>query len=204
MQEELPLDPDEIGEPVKTEHSALSVVDANVSNTKSGQLLPSSDSHLTNASPAGMAEIPSSDGQSLSRVEKLQNHISVQCVGESVSGVREREESPVIDLTMDEDEPIEKATCDEQFVELMDDLNDAEFCSSFVNFDDNDDDDVDVVQDHALPGNDEHVESSDSEEWEGEGVDYVKTVAEMAEDVGTNDLFDPKILGKLVIQSVLQ
>ena len=114
------------------------------------------------------------------------------------------ETSEVIDLTGKESDH------ENQFDDFTDDLNDEDFCTSFVNFDDDDDgecdppnyDDNDKEYVPSDVGNDESEDEgsgdSDGEEWRSEGVDFVKTLAEIAEGANTNDLFDPKVLGKFI------
>ena len=118
---------------------------------------------------------------------------------ESATCVPRKEEHCVIDLTENEVEATETIGCDDQFDDFMDDLDDEEFCSSFVNFDADNDKDYRPSEGEG-EWEEEEGDSSDSgdgEEWESEGVDYVKTVAEIAEEANTDDLFDPKVLGEL-------
>ena len=103
----------------------------------------------------------------------------------------------VIDLTEDDGEPLESEGAEyddaDEFDSLMADLDDNEFCSSFANFDDDKEDDM---QGDSIDI--EGEEESESEEETDEGVEYVKTVAQMAKEANISDLFDPKVLGKTI------
>ena len=234
-QEDLPLDPDDIGEPVPEEDSkpnrVIQLANENCvpESTQPGGLADAdkTDSvkvesqnideqplarYSTNEGTTGEPLIPVADtlagttGESLVRVankpadttgETLVRVVDnpVGTTGELLVRVDEREQSTVVDLTMEEDEPVEVADGSEyQFDDLLDDLDDEELCSSFANFDDDND-----SMDFTPSGGEEEAdgESGDGGELESEAVDYVKTVAEMAKEANISDLFDPKVLGKL-------
>ena len=249
-QEDLPLDPDDIGEPVPEEDSkpngvvqlanencvpestqpggladadktdSVKVESQNIDEqplapystnegTTEEPLIPVADTlaERTGESLVRVANKPAgTTGESLVRVadnpvgttgESLVRVVDnpVGTTGELLVRVDEREHSTVVDLTMEDDEPVEVADGSEyQFDDLLDDLDDEELCSSFANFDDDNDN-----MDYTPSGGEEEAdgESGDGGELESEAVEYVKTVAEMAKEANISDLFDPKVLGKL-------
>lgn len=238
MQEELPLDPDEIGDPdplVKTNwkhqnisrcqprHSALS--DTIVEYMDTDNSVTSVETNLLSTS---------SDGQSLSGVDvEATKRIYTGNFEKGVSSIEQAGSSatPCV-IEAIGNESVEQAWMDEKLPKqptediewtesgmniaersshteqddfqdeldgLMDDLDDEEFCDSFTNFDD-DGDDLAVVEavEQKQEVQDEVIVISD-EECENEEVEYVKTIADMAKEANTVDLFDPKILGEFVI-----
>ena len=228
-QEELPLDPDEIEGPlqdIKTNTAATvsssasqktSLDDSQSQPSVTGNPIESMD-----ASARGMTSVyvdlaiptkvsSSSQDQPVTMSCDAKVSINVEAssstsvqltAGEYLSHIETTPMQPVIDLTaIEEKEPDESK---DQFDGFMDDLNDEDFCTSFTNFDEDNDDggkcdptNYDSKdKEYVPPDDDDESESSDDEEWKSEGVDYVKTVAEMAEEAETSDLFDPTVLGK--------
>ena len=253
MQEELPLDPDEIGEYVDEEKSTLATFKtvpsinatqpgqslASVFEVQSGMKVEPLDTlgsigcNETNAAQVGKAltgvcktsaRAPNqSPGQSLVRVAaELSSVKAVSAISEPqarvpLTCVEVKQEHPIIDLTVKEEEPMERTGSEDHFDDFMDDLDEEGFCSSFTNFDDDDkectpsdkkeEDEVELevkeveskvkeVELEVKEVESDEEGSSCGEEWAGEDVDYVKTVAEMAEEVNISDLFDPNVLGK--------
>jgi hypothetical protein len=220
-QEELPLDPDKIGGPVQatTTISQKSTHDLDDSQSQSSvsdnPIIESMDARVrgeTNVHVPTNASESSSSGQDQSVMiscdTKVSNDVEVLkstpvqlTAGEYLARSEATPIQPVIDLTDKEKEPDKS---EDQFDDFTDDLDDEDFCTSFTNFDDDDDGgECDPTNYHDkdkeyVPSNEEDESgSSDVEEWKSEGVDYVKTVAEMAAEAETSDLFDPKVLGKL-------
>ena len=209
-QEELPLDPDEIGELVQEDNSTpASDASQSQPSVSGNQTVESMDTTVSSETsvvpilPSVSENSLNSHSQSLICDTKVPNSTPVQPYGgESLARVETNTAQPIIDLTMEESEPNRH---EDQFDDFMDDLDDEDFCSSFVNFDDDKgecdppnykDNDREYVPPSDDESEDEESGSSDGEEWRSEGVEYVKTVAEMAEEANTKDLFDPKVLGK--------
>lgn len=229
-QEEIPLDPDEIGEPVKEVISTIALtsdvsqkstptLDNSLSqlSVSENQTIEPMDNNVSDEPNVDLTlpKVPeislSSQDQSvtMSCDSKVTKSVPVQITaGEYLARIEATPVQPVIDLTIKESEP---DGCEDQYDDFMDDLNDEDFCTSFANFDDDeeeeecvdpsnyDDNDKEYVPSDGEgdESEDEESGSSDDEEWRGEGVDYVKTVAEMAKEADTSDLFDPKVLGEL-------
>lgn len=207
-QEDLPLDPDDIGEPMQEEESKHTTTAPLVNDARQSlsHVLTQADGLMIDGNVSSIKTSTVLDANVLSKVSKTPITSSGQsptCVAEvlhlasaqsNVSVVCDDVRGLVIDLTGVESEPTETAGCDNQF---MDDLDDEEFYTSFTDFDDDDHDDKDYQP--SVEKEEEEKDSSDGsdvKEWEGEGVDYVKTVAEMAEEANTNDMFNPKVLGE--------
>lgn len=174
MQEDIPFDPDDIGEPMQGEKSECTTTAPLVNNASTAwQSLP----------------------RAITQADVLIIDVNASSTRTSVICDHVREEGThIIDLTGEESELTETAGCADQFDDFMDNLDDKEFCTSFANFDE--DDDEDYQPSEGKEKKEESISGSDEEDWEDEGVDYVKTVAEMAEEANTSDLFDPKVLGK--------
>ena len=230
-QEELPLDPDEIEGPLQDIKTHTAVTISSSASQKSTPGLDESQNQpsvtgnpidLMDTSARGMTSVHidlaiptkvSSSSQDqpvtmscdtkVSINTEVSSSTSVQLTaGEYLSRIETTPMQPVIDLTaVEEKEPDESK---DQFDDFMDDLNDEDFCTSFTNFDEDNDDggECDPTnydskdKEYVPPDDDDESGSSDDEEWKSEGVDYVKTVAEMAEEAETSDLFDPTVLGK--------
>ena len=209
MQEDLPLDPDDIGEPMQEEKSECTattplVGDASMARQSLPRAITQTDGLTIDSSiKTSVVHDPNdssiallnSDGQSLTCVAEVLNHASAQSGVPVVCDHVREERSDIIDLTGEESELTETARCTDQFDDFMDNLDDEEFCTSFSNFDD-DDEGEDYRPSEGKEKKEESSGGSDEEDWQGEGVDYVKTVAEMAEEANTIDMFDPKVLGK--------
>ena len=231
-QEELPLDPDEIGEPVEEVISATACTCTSYASQKStptlddslsrhsvseNQMIEAMDTNVSGETSIDLT-LPSLSENSLSTQAqsvrmscdtKVSKSTPVRITtGEYLARMETIPVQPVVDLTVKKNE---HNGSEDQYDDFMDDLSDEDFCTSFTNFDDDDNDDgecepsnFDDNDKEYVPSNEEDDEcegeesgSSDDEKWRGDGVDYVKTVAEMAEEVDTSDLFDPKVLGKL-------
>lgn len=234
-QEELPLDPDEIGGPLQDIKTNTAITDSSNASQKSTPSFDDSQSqpsvsgnptvesmdtsvrgvtsvHIDLGIPTKVSESSSSSqdqpvtmscGTKVSVNVEVSSNTSVQLTaGEYLSRIEATPVQPVIDLTAVKEKESDESK--DQFDDFMDDLDDVDFCTSFTNFDDDDDGrecdptNYDDKDKEYVPFDDDDDESgsSDDEEWKSEGVDYVKTVAEMAEEAETSDLFDPKVLGK--------
>ena len=217
-QEELPLDPDEIGGPdqeIKTTATTPTLQKSTPSlNDYQSQPTVSENQtiELMDTSIGGETTIDLTlhTKVSVSSLSNQDQSVTISCDTKVSSDLKVSKSipvQPVIDLTSKESEP---DGCEDQFDDFMDDLNDEDFSTSFSNFDDDDDGgecdptNYDDKDKEYVPSDEEDDESeddesgsSDSEEWKSEGVDHVKTVAEMAEEAEISDLFDPKVLGKL-------
>ena len=214
-QEELPLDPDEFGELIDASKpcSSGTCVSGDSIDVSSNQTIELKDASSSSGEIRVDLTLQSEPGSSLSSRDlsvfttscRTRAPSSVSTAGESVDhNMKETPVPAVVDLTLSESVHVADAV-EEDF---MDDLNDEDFCTSFVNFDDDSGDEKCDLSNYdaqeyvpceegGSDSLDEDTESSDCEEWKGEGVEYVKTVAEMAEEANTSDLFDPKVLGKL-------
>ena len=221
-QEELPLDPDEIGGPDQ-EIKTTATIPTSSASQKSTPSLDDYQSQPTVSENQTIEPMDTSVGGettidltlrtkvSVSSLSNQDQSIMISCdtkVSSDVKVSKSTQVQPVIDLTTKKSEP---DGCEDQFDDFMDDLNDEDFCTSFANFDDDNDDgeecdptNYDDKDKEYVPSDIEEDDesedgesgSSDNEEWKSEGVDYVKTVAEMAEEAEMSDLFDPKVLGK--------
>lgn len=84
---------------------------------------------------------------------------------------------------------------DSQFDELMEEFaNPDDFCHSFTQFDNEDT----LLGSSEYEGEKVIVDSESDSSEEVEEVDHVKTVSEVAAEANISDLYDPRVLGKCV------